>query len=79
MPTYEFKCEKCGRVFEVFAPIKKRARLKPTCPRCKSKRVNQRFGRVMVLTASKSESEDFDLGEEGEEGETGAETNEDLE
>jgi putative FmdB family regulatory protein len=35
MPTYEYKCEKCGRKFEIFQSIKDDP-LK-TCPKCKGK------------------------------------------
>jgi len=34
MPTYEYECKKCGRIFEVFHGIMERPRQK--CPKCKS-------------------------------------------
>ncbi|MCX7825113.1 MAG: zinc ribbon domain-containing protein [Verrucomicrobiae bacterium] len=35
MPTYEYECNKCGHVFEVFQTIKEPP--KKTCPRCKGR------------------------------------------
>lgn len=42
MPTYEYECEDCGRVFEVFQsiaddPLKK-------CPKCKTGHVHRLIG-----------------------------------
>lgn len=39
MPTYEYKCQKCGNEFEEFQSIKAEAKAK--CPKCggKSKRM----------------------------------------
>ena len=35
MPTYDYKCEKCGHEFAVFQGIKEEP--KKRCPRCRSK------------------------------------------
>lgn len=43
MPTYEYRCQKCDTVFEVFQPIKDPP-LK-TCIRCKKGRVKRLVGR----------------------------------
>ncbi len=35
MPLYDFRCEQCGKVFEIRATIKqKEAGLEPECPQC---------------------------------------------
>jgi putative FmdB family regulatory protein len=34
MPTYEYKCRKCGHVFERFQMIKDKALGEGDCPRC---------------------------------------------
>lgn len=66
MPVYEYKCEDCGRKFDVVATLsEKEAGLSPICPRCGGMRVRQVFGRFTVLSGSKSESDDFDAGSEG--------------
>ena len=37
MPIFEYKCKKCGTVFEFLA----RAGQKPVCPACKSRRLEK--------------------------------------
>jgi len=59
MPVYEYKCEDCGKKFDVVASIvEKEAGLSPVCPKCGGMRVRQVFGRFTVIGGSKSE-EDF--------------------
>lgn len=64
MPVYEYECEACARKFEVVASLAEKEKgLRPVCPKCGSKRARQVFGRVSLLTSSKSEDdfgEDFD-------------------
>ena len=45
MPTYEYKCEKCNKSFDVTVTLAERETKKFACPKCKSKKVKQ------VLTA----------------------------
>jgi putative FmdB family regulatory protein len=40
MPVYEFKCEKCGDVFEVMGSFAEREK-EHTCPKCGSTEVKQ--------------------------------------
>ena len=35
MPTYDYKCQKCGHTYEVFQGIS--AKLKTQCPKCRGK------------------------------------------
>lgn len=35
MPTYDYECQKCGHIFEVFQSIKEAP--KKTCPQCKGR------------------------------------------
>ena len=46
MPTYEYKCEKCGHIFEYYQSMDD----KPlhTCPKCRGK-VTRLFGTGIVL------------------------------
>ncbi len=39
MPTYEYECSKCGKVFELFQPITARAKrfIKTECSECNNK------------------------------------------
>jgi len=82
MPVYEYKCEKCNKVFEILASIREKEKgLKAVCPKCKGKRVYQIFRKINIVTSSKIESDDFssDLGDmpKGDEG-GGEESSPDL-
>jgi len=73
MPVYEFRCDECGRKFDVIATIEeKEAGLQPVCPNCGGMNVRQVFGRFTVVGGSKTEPEEElpelegeDYGEEG--------------
>jgi putative FmdB family regulatory protein len=54
MPTYEYRCEKCGRRFSRVEPIAVHGRRRPTCPKCKSARVAQVFSTFYAKTVKKS-------------------------
>ncbi|MEO0071428.1 MAG: zinc ribbon domain-containing protein [candidate division WOR-3 bacterium] len=67
MPVYEYKCENCGKRFDIVATLaEKEAGLNPTCPDCGGTKVHQIFGRFTVIGGSKTESdfEDFGPGDE---------------
>ncbi len=47
MPTYEYECTKCGKVFEVFQPITERPKrsIKTDCKQCNNRApVTRRIG-----------------------------------
>jgi putative FmdB family regulatory protein len=52
MPTYQYECEKCGKVFAVTRGID--AGAKPSCPKCSSKSVHQVLGAFYAKTIKKS-------------------------
>lgn len=53
MPTYDYQCQKCGQLFEVFATFKqKEAGLQPECPECHSKETQQTFRSLMFIRAN---------------------------
>jgi putative FmdB family regulatory protein len=57
MPTYEFRCEKCKKVFEEIWSLEeydKRIKEKRKCPRCGSTRVVRSLSLVQVKTSKKS-------------------------
>jgi putative FmdB family regulatory protein len=57
MPTYEFVCEKCAKVFEQIwslAEYDKRIKQKQKCPKCGSTRVVRALSLVQVKTTKKS-------------------------
>ncbi|RMF87503.1 MAG: zinc ribbon domain-containing protein, partial [Nitrospinota bacterium] len=44
MPTYDYQCQNCGQMFEVFATLQqKQAGLQPECPECHSTKTQQAF------------------------------------
>jgi putative FmdB family regulatory protein len=54
MPTYQYRCEKCGKKFERTETISEHEATKPTCPKCGSKKVSFVPGNVYVVTSKKS-------------------------
>jgi putative FmdB family regulatory protein len=57
MPTYEFFCEKCHKIFEQVWPLSeygKRIKEKRKCPSCGSVRVVKTITAVQVRTDKKS-------------------------
>ena len=39
MPTYQYRCEECGKAFERTETISEHEKAKPQCPKCGSKGV----------------------------------------
>jgi len=57
MPTYEFRCKKCGKVFEVSCSISEFERMKKhgiKCSSCGSSQVKQQIPVFQAQTAKKS-------------------------
>jgi putative FmdB family regulatory protein len=54
VPTYQYRCENCGKTFERTETISEHEALKPPCPKCGSKKVSFVPGRVYVVTTKKS-------------------------
>jgi len=51
MPTYEFKCLKCGYHLEVFKSISEKDKgLDLTCPKCGSKEFGEVFGSMVYIS-----------------------------
>lgn len=54
MPNYEYVCTECGEKVEIAATISEKEKgLKPTCPKCGSKKMAQVFGNFSVMSSSK--------------------------
>jgi putative FmdB family regulatory protein len=45
VPTYEYRCGKCGEAFEVVCSIAEREK-KAVCPACGAREVDQVFGSI---------------------------------
>ena len=54
MPTYQYRCEKCGKSCERTETITEHEKANAKCPKCDSKKVTQIPGRVHVVTSKKS-------------------------
>jgi len=57
MPTYEFRCEKCRKIFEQhwsLSEYDRKLKAKQKCPSCGSTRVVKTISMVQVKTAKKS-------------------------
>ena len=54
MPTYQYRCEKCGKRFERAETISEHEAVKSQCPNCGSNKVTFVPGRVFVVTSKKS-------------------------
>jgi len=54
MPTYQYRCDKCGKKFERSESISEHGTSKAKCPKCGSKKVSQILRNVFVVTSKKS-------------------------
>jgi putative FmdB family regulatory protein len=54
MPTYEYECSKCHKHFTVIKSIAEHERKRPTCPKCKSRKVEQVLTPFYAKTVKKS-------------------------
>jgi putative FmdB family regulatory protein len=54
MPTYQYRCEKCGKKFERTETISEHEAEKSKCPKCGSKKVSYVPGNVYVVTPKRA-------------------------
>ena len=54
MPTYEYRCQKCGNVFERLEHIAEHENAHPLCPQCQSESVQPVLGDFFAKTSKKS-------------------------
>ena len=54
VPTYQYRCNECGKSFERTETITEHEAAKVRCPKCNSKKVTQVPGRVHVVTSKKA-------------------------
>ena len=54
MPSYEYRCGKCGKRFEVVQRISAHTGRSPACPKCKSRRTRQLLTSFFAKTGKKS-------------------------
>ena len=54
MPTYEYRCDKCGKRFTRTERMSQHGRRRPACPKCKSTKVAPVLFSFYAKTAHKS-------------------------
>jgi len=54
MPTYEYHCQKCGKVFERHEHIAEHEKSHPRCPKCKSGAVEPVLADFYAMTSKKT-------------------------
>jgi len=55
MPTYEYRCGKCGRRFEKIMTFSEHERKpRPPCPKCSSRKVEQLASAFQAVTGKKT-------------------------
>jgi putative FmdB family regulatory protein len=54
MPVYVFRCVKCNAEFEKTMTVAKREKAKPTCPKCKGRKVVPVLSGFFAKTKRKS-------------------------
>jgi putative FmdB family regulatory protein len=54
MPTYEYRCQKCGNNFSVTMHIAEHDQERTTCPACKGTSIVQQYTAFYAKTSKKS-------------------------
>jgi putative FmdB family regulatory protein len=54
MPSYEFYCKDCRKTFTVILTLAEYEKRVPACPKCKSKKVEQRPAAFFAVSTKKS-------------------------
>lgn len=54
MPTYEYRCDKCGKRFAVVQRISEHTGRPPACPKCRARSTHQELSSFFAKTGKKS-------------------------
>jgi putative FmdB family regulatory protein len=54
MPTYDYRCEKCGNTFTVLQSMRAQEKKETRCPNCQSAEVSQMVSPFTAQTSRKS-------------------------
>lgn len=54
MPTYRYRCEKCGEIFEHVEHVAEHAAAHPRCPKCNNDKVQHAPTTFVAKTSRKS-------------------------
>jgi putative FmdB family regulatory protein len=54
MPSYEYACKACKKTFTLTLTIANHDHKRISCPKCRSKQVEQQFAAFFAVTSKKS-------------------------
>ncbi len=54
MPQYQFSCNKCKKTFSLIMTLAEYDKGNVACPKCKSKKVEQKLASFFAVTSKKS-------------------------
>lgn len=54
MPSYDYRCTECNRKFSLTMTVAEYEKKKVKCPKCGSKKVEQRLATFYAVTSKKS-------------------------
>jgi len=54
MPQYEYACKECKKTFSLIMTLAEYDKGNVACPKCKSKKVEQKFAPFFAVTSKKS-------------------------
>ena len=54
MPIYEYLCKQCKKTFSLTMTVGEHDKARAACPKCKSKKIEQRFAAFFAVTSKKS-------------------------
>ncbi len=54
MPQYQFSCNKCKKTFSLIMTLAEYDKGNVACPKCKSKKVEQKVAAFFAVTSKKS-------------------------
>ena len=54
MPTYEYRCDKCGEQFTLILSLREHEEVPQKCPKCQSKKVTQLLSTFTPKTTRKA-------------------------
>ncbi len=54
MPSYDYRCEKCGKAFTAVLTLKEHEGKKAACPKCGSRAVKQQIRPFFAKTSRKA-------------------------
>ncbi|MFQ5693733.1 MAG: FmdB family zinc ribbon protein [Nitrospinota bacterium] len=54
MPLYEFRCDRCKKKFSLSFSVSEYEKRRPTCPKCKGRKISRVISSFTTKTSRKS-------------------------